>query len=73
MTPKIEIGAGLDTSVLVRLLTGAPEPQAGAAKEFLSEMEESGLRNFREGRDSAFGFSSIGRMNDEVLIARGEL
>ena len=41
-----EMGAGVDTSVLVRLLTGCPEPLAAAAKEFLFEMETAGTPVF---------------------------
>ncbi len=40
------MGAGLDTSVLVRLLTGKPERQAVAAKEFLWKMETDGFPVF---------------------------
>ncbi len=36
------ICAGLDTSVLMRLLTGQPAPLAVAAREYLAEVEESG-------------------------------
>jgi len=42
MSKETELGAGLDTSVLVRLMTGKPELQAVAAKEFLWEMETAG-------------------------------
>ena len=38
--PKIR--AGLDTSVLMRLLTGQPAPLAEVAREHLAEVEESG-------------------------------
>lgn len=38
--PKIR--AGLDTSVLMRLLTGQPAPLAEVAREYLAEVEESG-------------------------------
>jgi predicted nucleic-acid-binding protein len=37
-----EISAGLDTSVLMRLLTGQPVPLAVLAREYLAEVEESG-------------------------------
>lgn len=37
-----EIRAGLDTSVLMRLLTGQPAPLAEAAREYLAGVEESG-------------------------------
>lgn len=39
---RSEIRAGLDTSVLVRLLTGRPAEQANTAYEFLAEAEEAG-------------------------------
>jgi predicted nucleic-acid-binding protein len=39
---RSEIRAGLDTSVLVRLLTGQPADQANTAFEFLAEAEEAG-------------------------------
>ncbi len=38
-----EIRAGLDTSVLMRLLTGQPEPLAEVARDYLAEVEESGV------------------------------
>ena len=41
-----EFGAGVDTSLLVRLLTGRPEALAAAAKEFLAEMESAGAPVF---------------------------
>ncbi len=34
--------AGLDTSILMRLLTGQPAPLAEAAREYLAGIEESG-------------------------------
>lgn len=37
-----EIRAGLDTSVLMRLLTGQPASLAVLAREYLAEVEESG-------------------------------
>ena len=37
-----EIRGGLDTSVLMRLLTGQPVPLAGIAREYLAGVEESG-------------------------------
>jgi len=37
-----EIRAGLDTSVLMRLLTGQPVPLAVLARGYLAEVEESG-------------------------------
>lgn len=37
-----EIKAGLDTSVLMRLLTGQPAPLAVLAREYLAGVEESG-------------------------------
>ncbi|MES2657086.1 MAG: hypothetical protein V4689_00640 [Verrucomicrobiota bacterium] len=37
-----EIRAGLDTSVLMRLLTGQPAPLAEVACEYLAGVEESG-------------------------------
>lgn len=39
---RAEIRGGLDTSVLLRLLTGEPEPLAAVAREFLAEVEEAG-------------------------------
>lgn len=39
MVRTTEFGAGVDSSVLVRLLTGRPEGLAVAAREFLAEME----------------------------------
>ena len=41
-----EIRAGLDTSVLMRLLTGQPVPLAEAAREYLAEIEEAGQAIF---------------------------
>ena len=37
-----EIRAGLDTSVLMRLLTGQPADLAEVAREYLAEVDESG-------------------------------
>jgi predicted nucleic acid-binding protein len=37
-----EIRAGLDSSVLMRLLTGQPTRLAEVAREYLAEVEESG-------------------------------
>lgn len=37
-----EIRSGLDTSVLMRLLTGQPAPLAVIAREYLARVEESG-------------------------------
>ena len=39
---RSEIRAGLDTSVLLRLLTGQPEPLAQTACGYLAEVEEAG-------------------------------
>lgn len=41
-----ESGVGLDTSVVVRLLTGQPEPLACSAREFLQKMEIDGAPVF---------------------------
>ncbi len=41
-----EIRAGLDTSVLMRLLVGQPEPLAEVARAFLAETEEAGAALF---------------------------
>jgi predicted nucleic-acid-binding protein len=41
MSP-VDIHAGLDTSVLLRLLVGQPEDQYAAALEWLAEAEEAG-------------------------------
>ena len=41
-----EIRSGLDTSVLMRLLTGQPAPLAEVAREYLTEVEESGSKVF---------------------------
>lgn len=41
---RTEIRAGLDTSVLVRLLTGQPAEQAEVAFAFLAEAEVAGLK-----------------------------
>jgi len=41
-----EFGAGVDTSVLVRLLTGCPASLAESAKAFLAEMEVQGAPVF---------------------------
>lgn len=37
-----EIASGLDTSVVMRLLTGQPAPLAEAAREYLAEIAQSG-------------------------------
>jgi predicted nucleic-acid-binding protein len=41
-----EIRSGLDTSVLMRLLTGQPAPLAEVAREYLAGVEESGAAVF---------------------------
>ena len=41
-----EIRSGLDTSVLMRLLTGQPAPLAEVAREYLAGVEESGTAVF---------------------------
>lgn len=42
MVQTTEFGAGVDTSVLVRLLIGCPKNLADSAKEFLAKMELAG-------------------------------
>lgn len=42
MVRMTEFGVGVDTSVVVRLLTGRPDALATAAKEFLDQMEVNG-------------------------------
>ncbi len=46
MVRMAEFGTGVDTSVVVRLLTGQPKALADAAKEFLAEMEIAGAPVF---------------------------
>ena len=41
-----EIRAALDTTVVMRLLTGLPDDQAGAARHFMAETETAGSKVF---------------------------
>ena len=43
---RSEIRGGVDTSVLMRLLTGQPAPLAKSAFEFLAEVEDAGAGLF---------------------------
>lgn len=43
---RSDIRAGLDTSVVMRLLTGKPSPLAKIAAEFLAEIEQAGAAVF---------------------------
>jgi predicted nucleic acid-binding protein len=41
-----EIRAALDTSVVMRLLTGQPQDLAAAARGYMAEIEQSGAKVF---------------------------
>lgn len=77
MAPSTEWGAGLDTSVVVRLLTGQPAPQAAAAKEFLWSMEMEGSPVFVSNLVVAEAYFAChhhyGISKGEVLAALHEL
>lgn len=46
MSPPPEIRAALDTSVVVRLLTGQPQDQFEVARDHLAEVHQAGARVF---------------------------
>ena len=43
---RTDIRAGIDTSVVMRLLTGEPAPLARVAREFMAEIETAGAAVF---------------------------